>query len=211
MKTRAKTSNTSTTDSFEFTVENLEKAQMYLGRYPKDRRQSAVMPLLWLAQKQSGGWLPTAALEYVAHYLNMPYIRVYEVASFYTMYNLNPVGEHLIQVCRTTPCWLRGAADITKACKEHLNIDLGETTKDGKFTLMEVECLGACANSPMVQINDDYVEDLNPETMVEVLKRLAKGEKVGACSMMGREGSAPSAVSEKQLSIPKKSSRKERK
>lgn len=204
MKTPVKTARTSTPDSFEFTAENLTEAQMYLRRYPKDRQQSAVMPLLWLAQKQSGGWLPVPALEYVARYLDMPYIRVYEVASFYTMYNLNPVGEHLIQVCRTTPCWLRGAADITKACKEHLNINLGETTKDGKFTLMEVECLGACANSPMVQINDDYVEDLDPKTMIDVLKRLAKGEKTGACSMLGREGSAPSAASEKQLLKPRK-------
>src|SRR5690606_36067214 len=146
-------------------------------KYPVGKQQSAVMAALDLVQRQAGGWLPVPAMHAVAEQLDMPYIRVYEVASFYTMYNLEPVGKHLIQVCRTTPCWLRGSDSLTHACRKKLGIGLGETTADKEFTLVEVECLGACVNAPMVQINDDYYEDLTPQIMEEIIDDLAAGKK----------------------------------
>lgn len=158
--------------SFTFTTENQKKADAYIKRYPRGRQASAVLPLLDLAQRQSGGWLPQPALESVAAMLEMPFIKVLEVASFYTMFNLKPVGTYHIQVCGTTPCWLKGAEDLKKACEQHLKIKTGETTKDQKFTLHEVECLGACINAPAVQINDDYYENLSPTSIVELLKNL---------------------------------------
>lgn len=159
-------------ETFTFSKENQKTIKEVLGKYPEDRKASAVMPLLDLAQRQSGGWIPPEAIEEVAHLLEMPPIRVYEVASFYSMYNTKPVGKHLIQCCTTTPCWLRGADDVVQACKDHLGIEVGETTKDGLFTLMEVECLGACINAPMAQINDDYVENLDPKSVIQVLEDL---------------------------------------
>jgi NADH-quinone oxidoreductase subunit E len=158
--------------SFTFTPENQKKADAYIKRYPKGRQASAVLPLLDLAQRQSGGWLPQNALEGIANMLEMPFIKVLEVASFYTMFNLKPVGTYHLQVCGTTPCWLKGAEDLKKACEHHLKIKTGETTKDQKFTLREVECLGACINAPVVQINDDYYENLSPESIVKLLKNL---------------------------------------
>lgn len=178
-------------EQFEFTTDNRAKADAFVAKYPEGRQQSAVMPLLDIAQRQNGGWLSQATLEYVADYLSMPAIRVYEVATFYTMYNLNPVGKHHVQLCRTTPCWLRGANDISAAIKEHLGIETGETTADGEFTLTEVECLGACVNAPMVQINDDYYEDLTPELIKGVLDALKRGEQPGIGSQSGRQTSAP--------------------
>lgn len=185
---------------FEFNKENLAKAHQIIAKYPKGKQASAVMPLLDLAQRQHNNWIPIAAMDYIADILEMPAIRVYEVASFYTMFNKQPVGKNLIQICRTTPCWLRGSDEVTKICKDRLGIDLGETTKDNKFTLVEVECLGACVNAPMVQINDDYYEDLKADTMLMLIDKLAKGEKIKAGSQTGRQCSSPLAFT---LSAPK--------
>lgn len=171
-----------------------------IGRYPSGRQRSAIMPLLDLAQRQVaedglkasppyGGWIPRAAMDEIARIVAVPPIKVYEVATFYSMYNLEPVGVHLVQVCTTTPCWLCGSDGIVKACKSHLGVGPGETTPDGKFTVVEVECLGACVNAPMVQINDDYYEDLNPEKMKAVLDDLAAGKKPAAGSQSGRKAS----------------------
>lgn len=163
-------------DPFVFSVQNQQEIGVILQKYPPGRQASAVLPLLDLAQRQCSGWLPQAAIEAVAAILKMPAIRVYEVASFYTMFNLVPVGKHHIQLCRTTPCWLRGSEGIQSVCESHLGIKPGEVTPDGKFSLMEVECLGACVNAPMVQINDDYYENLTPESMKSILQNLATGK-----------------------------------
>ncbi len=178
-------------DRFAFTAENVEKAQKIIAKYPPRRQASAVMPLLDMAQRQHQNWLPQAAMNMVAEMLEMPRIRVYEVATFYTMYNLAPVGQHFVQVCTTTPCWLRGSDDVVAACKNKLGIGLGETTADGKFTVIEVECLGACVNAPMVQINDDYYEDLTAESTEALLDALSKGEKPKVGSQSGRHASEP--------------------
>ncbi|MGH6941661.1 NADH-quinone oxidoreductase subunit NuoE [Hypericibacter sp.] len=177
--------------SFAFTPENKAEAEKLIARYPKGRQQSAVMGLLWLAQRQSGGWLPRAAMEHVAATLGMAPIRVYEVATFYTMYNLKPVGKHHIQLCRTTPCWLRGSDALREVCETKLGIGLKEVTPDGKFSLVEVECLGACVNAPMIQINDDFYEDLDAKSMEALLDKLARGETPKVGSQTGRQGSAP--------------------
>jgi len=176
--------------SFTFTPENMEKAKAIIAKYPAGRQKSAVMPLLDLAQRQAG-WVPVAAMDEVARILDMPPIRVYEVATFYTMFNLEPVGEYLIQVCTTTPCMLRDSDAVVEACRRHLGIGWDETTADGKFTLKEVECLGACVNAPMVQINDDYYEDLDVEKMVALLEALRKGEKPKIGPQNGRHASEP--------------------
>ncbi|MCR9215334.1 MAG: NADH-quinone oxidoreductase subunit NuoE [Proteobacteria bacterium] len=177
--------------AFEFTPENVEKAKAFIARYPEGRQQSAVMPLLDLAQRQNENWLPKEALEYVGNYLNVPYMRVLEVATFYTMYNLKPVGKHFLQLCRTTPCWLRGSDDLEAVCRNKLGIGNGETTEDGQFSLLEVECLGACVNAPVVQINDDFYEDLNAENFEAVLDKLAKGETPPKGPQIDRVNSAP--------------------
>ena len=167
--------------SFAFAADNEKQAKLLVGRYPPGRQQSAVIPLLDLAQRQVGaetgtqGWLPVPVIEYVAAYLGMPYIRAYEVATFYTMFNLRPVGKFHVQVCGTTPCMLRGSDDVFAACKAK-GMRKGQTTADGLFTLSEVECLGACANAPMAQINDDNYEDLTFETTTAILEALARGE-----------------------------------
>ena len=176
--------------SFAFTEANIAEAKKHIAKYPAGRQASAVMPLLWIAQYQEG-WVSRAAMDVVAGMLDMAPIRVYEVATFYTMYNLKPVGKHLIQVCRTTPCWLRGADALTEHCKKKLGIGLKETTADGKFTLVEVECLGACVNAPMVQINDDFYEDLTPETLGRVLDELAAGRQPKIGPQIDRLNSAP--------------------
>ena len=177
--------------SFEFTSENLLKANDYIAKYPKGKQRSAVMALLYIAQKQHDNWLPQPALDYIADFLSLPPIKVYEVATFYTMFNLKPVGKNYIQVCRTTPCWLRGADKITNTCKEKLGIDVGETTEDGKFSLIEVECLGACVNAPMVQINDHYYEDLDEKSMEKIIDNLAEGKEISIGSQIGRKCSSP--------------------
>lgn len=177
---------------FKFTKANEAKVKAFIAKYPKGRQQSAVMPLLDLAQRQNKGWICQEAIEHIAEILDVPPIRVHEVASFYSMYNLQPVGDYLIQVCHTTPCWLRGSDEVVEACEKHLGIKADKsTTKDGKFTLMKVECLGACANAPVVQINDDFYEDITPAETVMVLKRLKKGDKVKKGSQIGRTSSEP--------------------
>jgi len=176
---------------FAFTPENRAKADKVIAKYPKGRQASAVLALLDLAQRQCGGWLPRAAIEHVAAILDMPFIRAYEVATFYSMFNLAPVGKHLIQLCRTTPCWLRGSDDIRAACESKLGISLKETTADGKFTLVEVECLGGCVNAPVVQINDDFYEDLTPAKMEEIIDKLGRGENVPFGTQIRRQYSAP--------------------
>jgi len=180
-------------EGFEFSAENREKAEGYIARYPKDRQASAVLYLLYLAQEQNGNWVSKACIEHVARVLDMAPIRVYEVASFYTMFNLKPVGDHLIQVCRTSHCWLNGSDEITKACLEAAGTSkLGETSADGKVTVAEVECLGACCNAPMFQVNDrEYYEDLTPERAKEIVAALRKGEKPEPGSQRGRLCSVP--------------------
>ncbi len=162
-------------ESFAFTADNMAVAKKHIAKYPAGKQASAVLPLLDLAQRQCGNWLPRAAMDYVADLLQMPPMAVYEVATFYTMFNLNPVGKHHIQVCRTTPCWLRGSEEITHACQKRLGVGMGGTTSDGQFTLSEVECLGACVNAPVVQINDDYHENLTAESVVKLIDELAVG------------------------------------
>ncbi|CAH58169.1 NADH-quinone oxidoreductase subunit NuoE [Ehrlichia ruminantium] len=161
---------------FKFNKESLKQANDALNRYPSDRKSSAVMPLLHIAQKQCGGLIPIAAMNYIADFLDMKPIHVYEVAKFYSMYNLSVTGKYLVQVCRTTPCWLCGSENVLKACKEFLNIDVGNTTDDNLFTLKEVECLGACVNAPVVQINDDYYEKLNADKIKNILIEYKKKE-----------------------------------
>jgi NADH-quinone oxidoreductase subunit E len=175
--------------SFAFSLDNLARTKAIIAKYPEGRQASAVIPLLDIAQRQNGNWLPRAAMDCVADMLEMPRIRVYEVATFYTMFNLQPVGEHFVQVCTTTPCWLRGSAQVMKTCRDKLGIGPNETTADGKFTVTEVECLGACVNAPMVQINDDFYEDLTPEIMGRMLDDLKAGKKLLVGSQTGRRGS----------------------
>lgn len=163
--------------TFAFTAENMEAAKAIIAKYPEGRQASACMPLLDLAQRQHDGWLPRAAMDHVAEILDMPPIRVYEVATFYTMYNKEPVGKHHVQVCTNISCLLMGADHVVKVCKKKLGIAFGETTPDGQFTLSEVECLGACVNAPMMQINDDYYEDLDSATTEKVLDALTRGEQ----------------------------------
>ena len=180
-----------TPESFDFTPDNRARAETYIRRYPEGRQASAVLALLDLAQRQSGGWLPRAAMEYVAKMLDMAPIRVYEVATFYEMYNLEPVGEHIVRVCTTTPCMLCGAGDVLAACKEELRVEVRGTTDDGKFTLQEFECLGACVNAPIVWIDDDFYEDLDGAAIRDILKRLRTGERPEPGSAKGRQTSAP--------------------
>ncbi len=182
--------------SFAFTPDNETQAKAIVGRYPPGRQHSAIIPLLDIAQRQVGadtqtqGWLPIPVIEYVARYLAMPYIRAYEVATFYTMFNLAPVGRWHVQVCGTTPCMLRGSDDLFAACKAK-GLRKGGTTDDGLFTLNEVECLGACANAPMVQINDDNYEDLTFDSMTAILDALARGETPKPGPQIDRRTSCP--------------------
>ncbi|WP_374649889.1 NAD(P)H-dependent oxidoreductase subunit E [Rhizorhabdus sp.] len=182
--------------NFAWTAENAEQANKIIARYPPGRQQSAVMPLLDLAQRQVGaetntqGWLPVPVMEYIGKQLDMAYIRVFEVATFYTMYNLAPVGRYHVQVCGTTPCMLRGSDDVLDACYKK-GMKKGATTADGLFTLTEVECLGACANAPMVQINDDNYEDLTFDSMTAVLDALARGEQPKVGPQIDRQTSCP--------------------
>jgi NADH-quinone oxidoreductase E subunit len=180
-----------TAQEFIFTAENLSRAQEIIARYPTGRQQSAVMPLLMLAQKQSENWLPKSAMDTVAQMLDMPPIRVYEVASFYTMYNLEPVGRHMIEVCTTTPCWLRGSDQIVAACEKRLGVKIGETTKDGQFTLREAECLGACVNAPMCQIGEIFYEDLTPQSVVQLIDAISQGQEPKPGPQSGRKSSEP--------------------
>jgi NADH-quinone oxidoreductase subunit E len=178
---------------FDFTPENLERAKAIIARYPAGRQQSAVIPLLDLAQRQHGNWLPRAAMDYVADLLMMPRIRAYEVASFYTMFNKAPVGRHFVQVCTTTPCWLCGSADVLRAVADATGLSPGHSSADGLFTVVEVECLGACVNAPMVQINDDFYEDLDYDRTRAILDALARGERPPPGSQTGRRGAQAQA------------------
>ncbi len=178
-------------ESFAFTPENLARAQQLIARYPEGRQASAVLALLDLAQRQHDNWVPEAALRYVAEMLEMSFIRIMEVATFYTMINLEPVGKYHLQLCRTTPCWLRGADDLRRCIKQKIGIGPGETSADGVFSMIEVECVGACVNSPVVQVNDDYYEDLDADSLGRLLEALANGEAPAAGSVIGRQGSAP--------------------
>ncbi len=179
------------TGDFEFTKESWQEAERALAKYPEDHKASAVMPLLWIAQRQNGGYLSREAIEYVAKVLEMAPIRVHEVATFYTMYNHAHPGRYQLQICRTTPCMLRGADDIIAKVREKLGVEEGEVTEDGLFSYMEVECLGACCNAPMVQINDDYYEDLTPDSLVGIVDALKRGETPPAGSQIGRRCSEP--------------------
>jgi NADH-quinone oxidoreductase E subunit len=177
--------------SFAFSPENAKKAKAIIAKYPDGRQASAVLPLLDLAQRQHDNWLPLAAIEHVANILEMPRIRVYEVATFYTMLNLAPVGKYLLQLCGTTPCWLRGSDDLKAAIREECGIGVGETSADGLFTLIEVECLGACVNAPMIQVNDDFFEDLDRDSTIKLLRSLKNGDEVVPGSATGRHSSEP--------------------
>lgn len=177
--------------AFAFSADSLARAEAIIARYPPGRQASALLPLLDLAQRQAGGWLPRAALDYVAALLEVAPIRVYEVASFYTMFNLKPVGRHHVQVCTNLSCWLRGADDVADACKRALGIGFGETTAEGGFTLTEVECLGACVNAPVVQIGDDYFEDLDPAAIERILAEIKAGGAPRPGSQTGRRSCEP--------------------
>lgn len=177
-------------ETFEFTPENLELAKAHIAKYPEGRQASACMPLLDLAQRQYG-WLPVAAMDRVAEMLDMMPIRVYEVATFYTMFNKVPVGKNHVQVCTNISCWLRGSDKIVEAIKENLGVGNHETTDDGLFTLTEVECLGACANAPMMQINDDFYEDLDEESSVSIINQLRAGNQPKTGSQNGRHKAEP--------------------
>ena len=179
-------------EHFEFTPENLEKAKAHIAKYPPGRQQSAVLPLLDLAQRQHG-WVPIAAMNHVAELLEMPRIRVYEVATFYTMFQLRPVGRYLLQACTTTPCWLRGSDEVVAACERKLGVGMGGTTDDKLFTLIEVECLGACVNAPILQVNDDFYEDLDGPKTEALLDALRAGNPPPVGSLAGRHGSAPAS------------------
>ncbi|MBY0292779.1 MAG: NADH-quinone oxidoreductase subunit NuoE [Alphaproteobacteria bacterium] len=177
--------------TFSFSKENEERVEEIIKRYPKGRQASAILPLFDLAQRQCGGWLPKSAIEKITERLGVSLIRGYEVATFYTMFNLNPVGRYHLQICGTTPCMLRGSEDLKRVCQRHLGIECKETTEDGLFTLSEVECIGACVNAPAIQINDDYYEDLTEESFLKLLKDLEAGLEVKPGSVLGRQGSAP--------------------
>ena len=178
-------------ENFEFTSVSLEAAKKIIEKYPKGKQQSAVMAILYIAQKQNNNWIPLAAMKYIGKFLGMPYIKVYEVATFYTMYNLAPVGKHFIQVCTTTPCMIRGAYKLVEACKEKISEKENELSIDSSCSWMEVECLGACVNAPMMQINDDYYEDLNKEKTLKILDEILSGKDPKPGSYRGRTSNEP--------------------
>ena len=178
-------------ERFEFDVKNLEKAKKIITNYPEGKQQSAVMALLYLAQSQNENWIPLAAMKYIGKFLNIPYIKVYEVATFYTMYNLSPVGKNFIQVCTTTPCMIRGAYKIVDACKEKISNNENELSESKNCSWVEVECLGACVNGPMMQINNDYFEDLDKEKTLKILDQILKGGSPKPGSYRGRVNSEP--------------------
>ena len=178
-------------EHFQFSENSLKAANQIVKNYPKGKQQSAVMALLYIAQRQHDNWIPLSAMKYVAKFLKMPYIKVYEVATFYSMYNLSPVGEYFVQVCTTTPCMIRGAYKLVEACKEKISENENTLSKNGKCSWMEVECLGACVNAPMMQINEDYFEDLDKEKTLKILDKILKGEKPKPGSYRGRVNNEP--------------------
>tara|TARA_Y100000590_G_C15300054_1_gene855923 strand:+ start:90 stop:698 length:609 start_codon:yes stop_codon:yes gene_type:complete len=181
-------------EHFKFNKKNFEIAKKIISNYPDGKQQSAVMALLYLAQRQNDNWIPLAAMKYIAKFLSMPYIKVYEVATFYTMYNLSPVGKYFFQVCTTTPCMLRGAYDLVEVCKSKISQKESTISKRGNSSWMEVECLGACVNAPMLQINDDYFEDLNPEKLEKIIEQINKDENPQPGSYKGRVSSEPENI-----------------
>ena len=178
-------------ENFEFNPSSLKEANKVISKYPKGKKQSAVMALLYIAQRQNNNWIPLAAMKYIGKFLDMPYIKVYEVATFYSMYNLSPVGNYFIQVCTTTPCMIRGAYKLVEACKEKISKNELELSSDKKSSWMEVECLGACVNAPMMQINDDYYEDLDKEKTLKILDKILNDETPKPGSYRGRVSNEP--------------------
>ena len=178
-------------EKFEFSTENLKEAKEILLKYPDNKKQSAVMALLFIAQRQNDNWIPLSAMKYIGKLLDMPYIKVYEVATFYTMYNLTPVGKNFIQICTTTPCMIRGAYKLVEACKEKISEKENELSKDKSCSWMEVECLGACVNAPMMQINNDYYEDLDKEKTLKILDEILSGKVPKPGSYRGRLNTEP--------------------
>ena len=176
---------------FKFSEENLNKAKKIINKYPTEKQGSAVMPLLYLVQGQNENWIPLVAMKYIGKFLNIPYIKVYEVPTFYSMYNLTPVGNYFVQVCTTTPCMIRGAYELVEACKQKISKNQNEISSDNKCSWTEVECLGACVNAPMMQINDDYYEDLDKEKTLEILDKIIKDEKPKPGSYRGRTNNEP--------------------
>jgi len=181
-------------DKFEFNKNNKDIADNIIKNYPSGKQQSAVMPLLKIAQKQNDNWIPLAAMKYIAKYLDMPYIKVYEVATFYSMYNLAPVGRYFFQVCTTTPCMLRGAYDLVKVCKKKISESENKLSDDEKTSWLEVECLGACVNAPMLQINDDYYEDLDSTQLETIIDKINKNEDIKPGSYKGRVSAEPENI-----------------
>ena len=177
--------------SFEFTKENKNEAEKILRKYPENRKKSAVMPFLYLAQRQNENWIPLAAMKYIAKYLEMPYIKVYEVATFYTMYNLAPVGKYFVQVCTTSPCLIRGADKVVNVCKEKISKEENTLSENKLCSWLEVECLGACVNAPMMQINDEYYEDLDKKNTIEIIDSLLADKPIKSKSFRNRTSSAP--------------------
>ena len=177
--------------SFEFTKENKDSAEKILKKYPENKKKSAVMPFLYLAQRQNENWIPLTAMKYIAKFLEMPYIKVYEVATFYTMYNLAPVGKYFIQVCTTSPCLIRGADKVVKICKEKISKEENTLSENKLCSWLEVECLGACVNAPMMQINDDYYEDLDEKNTIEIIDSLLANKPIKSKSFRNRTSSAP--------------------
>ena len=178
-------------DKFEFNKENLQLANKIIQNYPDGKQQSAVMALLYLVQKQNNNWIPLVAMKYIAKFLQMPYIKVYEVATFYSMYNLTPVGKHFIQVCTTTPCMIRGAYKLVEACKEKISNEQNKLSENGECSWVEVECLGACVNAPMMQINQDYYEDLDKEKTLKIIDKILNSQIPEPGSYRGRKNSEP--------------------
>ena len=181
-------------DKFEFSKKNLEIAKKIISIYPEDKQQSAVMALLYISQRQNNNWIPLVAMKYIAKFLSMPYIKVYEVATFYTMYNLAPVGDYFFQVCTTTPCMIRGAYKLVEVCKNKISKNESKISKDGKSSWVEVECLGACVNAPMIQINEDYFEDLDPEKLEKIIDRINDNVAPEPGSYRGRTSSEPENI-----------------
>ncbi len=178
-------------ENFKFSPKNLNAAEKVISNYPKGKEQSAVMALLYIAQRQNDNWIPLSAMKYIAKFLNMPYIKVYEVATFYSMYNLAPVGKYFFQVCTTTPCMLRGAYELVDVCKKKISKNESKISKDGKSSWMEVECLGACVNAPMIQINNDYFEDLDPQKLEKIIDQVNNNQKLSPGSYRGRLSAEP--------------------
>ena len=178
-------------ETFKFNDKSMEAANKIVSNYPDGKQQSAVMALLYIAQRQNDNWIPLQAMKYIAKFLDMPYIKVYEVATFYSMYNLSPVGKYFFQVCTTTPCMLRGAYDLVKVCKNKISEKENVLSDDGKISWMEVECLGACVNAPMMQVNEDYYEDLNDKKLEEIIETIYQNKIPKPGSYSGRINTEP--------------------